>query len=191
MNQDRDDVVYYTTTTRLALYYKQEVNTGDNLHPAVDEVLKWFTKFIQPDDMEKFYRRILDNCDFFPRIKDLSKLYQNFDITLPAIGTTDPPRINCDPQLTEESLAKNFVEKHGIKYDHDEPVSMDVLMDDDSVMTPDQMLHKYGYKLCADVWEKIGEMNEAPLYILMAEKKRLTNREFTAKYGDETLARVY
>jgi len=148
---DRHNVI----TLKFAAYYKQQPNIGDALHPLIEAAYEWMTRNILEKDLDNFYQRIIKHCEFFPKVTDLSNMYQNF---IPENKTDAPARIGFDKNLSEESLAKNFLEKEIFDPPkHDGKIDIKELLEWDLKLSANEMLKRFGYEKCSEVWQYAGE----------------------------------
>ena len=150
-----DSPKYNVVIGKLCLYFKQDLNYKDNLHPLAEAAYEWMTRNIPERELDNFYTRIITHCAFFPKVTELSSLYQNF---IPENKTDIPARIECDENLSEQSLAKNFLEKEIFDPPkHDGKIEMKDLLEWDLKLSTNEMLKRFGYEKCSEVWKHIGE----------------------------------
>ena len=159
-------------TLKIAAYYKQQPNIDNAVHPLLEAAFKWMEKNIKESDLDNFYQRVIDHCTFFPKVTELSALYQNF---IPLKKTL---RIGNDDQLTIESLAGKIAENEKVKSENKD-IDIKELLECNSKLSNGDMLKKYGYNNCCKLWDYIREQDMKRMCVLSdSGQKKIKNMDY-------------
>jgi len=160
-----DSPKYNVVIGKLCLYFKQDLNYKDNLHPLAEAAYEWMTRNILEKDLDNFYQRVIEHCTFFPKVTELSALYQNF---IPPEKTI---RIGVDDQLSIESLAGKISENEKVKSENKD-IDIKELLEWNLKLSNGDMLKKYGYDNCCKLWNYIREQDIKQMCVLSDNEQR-------------------
>ena len=129
-----------TAVLKLLAYYNFDAELSDGaMHPQAEEVRKYFDKISSLEDIAGFYKRIVDNCKFFPRVTELREVYNTF-------ATLNPRNYFSLPG--EKRLE--------VEFKGDDDGTGDIAADS-RVLSANAMLKKYGYNKCREIWTSEAE----------------------------------
>ena len=156
-DKDYNKKIYALIVFKTAKYYQMdlEIENLDNentmLHPRIETYKRFLIQYIPINELESFYNKIIDNCQFFPTRNDLSEIYKAF---------TRKKEINYKaPLLTKEETALMIAERDNIDIECKEEflkVGFEEMKKDNENLSSHQMLKKYGVKKTTSFWRELG-----------------------------------
>jgi hypothetical protein len=125
---------------KIMAYYDFKAETASGgLHPKAEALRDFLINNIDDEnELKSFYKRITDNCKYFPNNSELSMIYNNMKILSQGL-----PEIPYNEKLNLENINSNAKVEDVIK--------------DDAVMSTRSLIEKYGVVLCKRAWFQIGQ----------------------------------
>lgn len=161
---------------KMCAYYNHPLGDGDNPDPKV-EVAKRYFMIIPLYMINRFYDKIISNCEFFPSKVKLSEIYNSM------VQYQAPERIAPDNQLTFDGAAQKYIEANGVPEEcpaENQELTGDDMVRDSRVLTDEQMMRKYGFKRMYPFWrEQADKLTDADWEQRDRERDELVRKHCT------------